>query len=80
MIYQLNEYRLIIPDSASYDTYEDKDFKGINLYINNKTYNIHHNKIGWSRLIINGDNFENKDLPFNEKTLKIIPLNIGICS
>ena len=74
MIYIFEEHEFLLLED--HDIYENEWEKGIIFKLPEANYNLHYNKIGWARIIINYSDGGYKDLPFNQETIKLLPENI----
>ena len=64
------------PVDLKHFIFKDKDYYGIIFYYKDKKYELIHNYIGLTRILINGPNFWNQDLPFNKNTILFLPETI----
>ena len=83
MTYKHNQYVLSFDQNIRHSLYFDEGNFGIYFYINNISYNLHHNKYGLDRLIISPMNDAHynvsfKDMPLNDLTIELLPNCIEI--
>lgn len=72
----IDKYILVFDDHIKYEEYSEKQYYGIIFFINNFRYEVIHNYDLGNRLIINGEYFAYKDIPFNIKTFDFLPSHI----
>lgn len=71
--FKVGGYIISFPSNIKFDTFNDpENYYGINFYHNKYKFEIIESKIG-TRLLINGDLGEAKDLPFNKNTAHFLP-------
>lgn len=49
---------------------------GIKFWQNDICYDLIHNRVGWTRIIISSKEGHIKDIPFNENTIDLLPKGI----
>lgn len=61
-------------ENIKFQTYDDKYCYGIKFWIDNVEYELIHNRqVNWSRIFVRDGAYSLSDIPFNERTLDLIP-------
>ncbi len=82
-IIKLEKYSVEITESLNIHQYHAEDYSGVAVTIDNEcktTYDICLNNHLGARLIISDSNGSNKDVPFSEKTMCLLPACIIVRS
>lgn len=77
--YGFHKYLIEFPKYLKYKIYDDKYCCGIKFFDKDYTYDVTYNRqVDWYRIIIYGKDGSMRDIPFNDRTVELLPKNITL--
>lgn len=71
-------YIIRFDDSIKHEIFSEEWYYGIHFYVNGSKYELVHNFVGMTRLIINHPEWHWSDIPFHMGTAKLLPEGIEV--
>ena len=69
-------YWVVFDSNSKHQEYDEGYCYGIKFWHDDKQYELVHNRVGMTRILISADNGFMKDIPFNENTIELMPKGI----